>query len=143
MIAVNELRIGNWIKVSRSNVEVRIPDMAVQVAGINVISGICINSNPHLEIPTVFPIHCAPINITEEILIKAGFEKRSHTWKDASVTKQMFINRPFALEYVGNWFLCKISYENLPVLMHGDVLHVHQLQNLWYSLTGQELNIQL
>jgi hypothetical protein len=75
-----------------------------------------------------------PIPLTPEILEKAGFVQQSffvgkiNYWIKgnivySSIDNQIELNNP-------NVFLCKCS-------------HVHQLQNIIYSLTGEELEINL
>jgi hypothetical protein len=70
-----------------------------------------------------------PIELTEEWLLKFGF-------------KQTFISKIHLTFDKGSFHLLKrvnhiqIWYENI------DVKYVHQLQNLYFALTNQELTIQ-
>lgn len=68
----------------------------------------------------------SPILITEEWLIKFGLEKDEG---DVFHTKwfKCFINP--------NGILCLVGYEN----NHQNIKYVHQLQNLYFALTGEEL----
>lgn len=68
-----------------------------------------------------------PIPITEEWLLRFGFQreslKSSWTLNDEEIWDDLPIGR-------------KIIYQNTPVY------YVHQLQNLYYALTGNELEIK-
>lgn len=55
-----------------------------------------------------------PIELTEDWLLKLGFEK----------------------EITNNG---TIYYENENISIEGELKHVHQLQNLYFALTGEEL----
>ena len=80
-----------------------------------------------------------PIPLTEEWLVKFGFEE-----KDSR--KNRFINRAdFELEFQGD----KVAYcvwggEDAPHLTQffGHCKYVHQLQNLYFALTNEELTIK-
>lgn len=70
-----------------------------------------------------------PIPLTEEWLLKFGFEKTQYYW----LKKYIILNLDFEfcttngegdLTYIGNG----VSYK-----------YVHQLQNLYFALTGEEL----
>lgn len=69
-----------------------------------------------------------PIPITEKWLIKFGFEESD--WAGGCFIKEsIFIDlSDFECGYKKNWFDVKIKY-------------VHQLQNLYFSLTQKELTI--
>jgi hypothetical protein len=78
------------------------------------------------------PINCIePIELTEEWLLRLGFEK---------IETEFFID---------DWFLY-ISYHegSCHILMLRDdyyfntIQYVHQLQNLYFALTGQELEVK-
>lgn len=75
-----------------------------------------------------------PIPLTEEWLLKLGFEKDTHTHK---------WSLPFNLQKVE----CSFEIDNKftryfqPDFMATDIIYVHQLQNLYYALTGQELTL--
>lgn len=82
-----------------------------------------------------------PITLTEEILLKSGFE----------ITK----NDEYPFKYVINKGMRnEVEIEDLNsttcfVLSHGrrfsvvKIKHLHQLQNLYFALTGTELKIEL
>lgn len=84
-----------------------------------------------------------PIPLTEEILLKAGFEKKVTECKDFRVDITHYqkdkhyvylIPDGFEFEYEtghGRVNLCKVKK------------YVHELQNLYFALTGEELKIDL
>lgn len=135
MIKANELRVGNW--VNRNDLD-----------GVYTVRSVCIDRvHPInlIERDSVKNINwaceCAlselePIPLTPEILEKAGFEEdKLHEcyviWNSVSnVAIEFFDNQ---LQLVG-----QNSAEEI-----GHIKHLHQLQNLYFALTGEELNINL
>jgi len=111
----NELRIGNWINHKYSP-----PSFIVSVINTfneNTVNGI------ELE-------DCEPITLTEEWLLKFGFEKSG----------EPYIIENFAVEENGlNWYLYMYDEENGCDVNIGIIQYVHQLQNLYFALTGEEL----
>jgi hypothetical protein len=84
-----------------------------------------------------------PIPLTEEWLLKFGFEKRSKE-------KEFFIEHFYILGYtVVNRSQWKkdMSLEGFGITecdnyIPADIKYVHQLQNLYYALTQKELNYE-
>lgn len=79
-----------------------------------------------------------PIQLTEEILIKAGFEK------DDSGMFSIFIDEEEdvfygVMNFIGFAYYVD-RYDKNPLIY---VKYLHQLQNLFYSLTGTELKISI
>lgn len=143
MIDVKELRIGNYVLAYNTNYdahEVR------RVFGINGKSAslekleICIQGGQLKKIPIdpqgryVFTANpCVeqcmfPIPITEYILLKCGFEKKE--WGSATVYYHHLI------ELDEHFCLKGVDY-NI------QVKSLHQLQNLYFYLTGSELEVYL
>ena len=73
-----------------------------------------------------------PIELTEEILLKCGFEKHFELDNVLCLLGFSIEDRSgkFNLFYNGACVVPSIKY-------------LHQLQNLYFALTGEELNIQL
>lgn len=122
MVKANELRIGNLLLMTFEGV---IEAMTARSIGyINTA-----NNKGHTH-----PFE--PILLTEEILIKAGFEK---------------IDYPNFQLKIGNLKLkCRIQgainvcYSELEDIYLGDrIKYVHDLQNFYFALRGTELNITL
>jgi len=87
-----------------------------------------------------------PIPLTEEWLLKFGFEKYSH---------EIYKSRKWSLKesaFVSDWFYIKNekSSPQKKKMFQGfrfgkklsSLEHVHQLQNLYFALTGEELTIK-
>ncbi len=118
-----ELRIGNWIKT--------VTNREVQVAA-----------------PTLFDFHdydFHPIPLTEEWLVKLGFrmhegnQYRKYYLIDEDDFQKAFevsLNPPGTIDYC---FTPRLQYGNRIDLR---IDFVHQLQNLYFALTGQELTIK-
>lgn len=126
MMNANELRIGNWIFDSED------APHYFQIEEIKIVSD---NLHAVYRNGSTTCAEPQPIPLTEEILLKCGFEENS------------------AGDYVLNDFLLgyiteddNIQYEHTnPLMKWGiiNVLYVHQLQNLYFALTGEELIINI
>jgi len=124
MIAANELRIGNWVNDNMpfdNYFQIgELADSTARPKGGNLRGYDELN----------------PIPVTPEILLKAGFvEKEDWFYKRNFFLGYISTDNHFQTEYKmagveGDWKLLNIKY-------------LHQLQNLYFALTGQELNIQL
>jgi len=120
---VNELRIGNLVNVC-DNDEIL---TGVFKSGVNFGEhGYCAN----------IPGFIKPIPLTEEWLVKFGFKysKRAEVWYfgENPVTKDWMITI--------KW----IDGEEYPFYENGHfkVKYVHQLQNLYFALTGEDLELK-
>jgi hypothetical protein len=109
-----ELRIGN--NVLRHGVVVNV--------GARSIFDIWDNSGINI-------LGYKPIPLTEEWLIKLGFEK-TEGWDDM-IFWRIHVN--------GQTFDLEENLQGYEYDMWIIVRHVHQLQNLFYSLTGTELSL--
>ena len=81
---------------------------------------------------------CFPIKITPAILAGCGFKHEFGDWYINRPAEGIDEGLPF-LRYRhadGNWYLEKIRLWSQP-------LYVHQLQNLFYALSNEELRIHL
>ena len=118
MLQANELRIGNLVEYYDGRF--------IQVDG-NVI----------LALVTV-PNYADPIKLTPDIFIKCGFEFDRYA-PDYS----LIVNRSWVLLF-NNEKGFRIADFNDDYYKNGcNVNFLHQLQNLYFALTGEELNIQL
>ena len=109
-----ELRIGNLIFIPATK----------QIATITAISklGVFVNDNIIGALPFA---EIEPIPLTEEWLLKLGYTKLSNS---------SFIDSGHGIWICNGLFMCD---------KNGIVLkHVHQLQNLYFALTNQELTIK-
>lgn len=139
MIAASELRFGNW--VDTTNVEAH-PWQTGQIGQLLANSvGILRKGQSSFDGGTYDQIK--PIPLTEEWLLKCGFELKEAT-----------LNRLFVLEHTKDEIL-EVCFDGGVRLWNGKsnwaqhydslwrhIKYVHQLQNLYFALTGQELTFK-
>ena len=114
----NELRIGNYIFADLYN------DKYILVESICSKNEDIFNSECG-EIPLT---SLKPIPLTEEILLKCGYFKLEHL-------DTHFVIKGHTIWICNDMFLCE---------KNGVILkHLHQLQNLYFALTNNELKIEL
>ena len=116
MIDVKELRIGNLINSEEFNAPAYIK-VDLEIMGRLLIKDDCYNLQP--------------IPITEELLLKLGFQVFPWGW--VKLSKNDF---GFRLNLGNTIFHYEIS-GNYPV----KIKYLHQLQNLYFDLTREELNL--
>ena len=115
MIKSNELRIGNWVSYLGAIVQLDRHDLSDLF-------------NPSID---MYEMDLEPIELTEEILLKCGFEF-SHITGDERVFSNKKIN------------LLINAYDNNIIKFNVFIIkHLHQLQNLYFALTNKELEINL
>ena len=120
----NELRIGNYLAASDG---ILCEVIAIELDGYKTKPVNPIQSIPVFQIGDIIKPRL-PIPLTEEWLIKFGFESScddgySCDWDYKKITiceQESFIEDTTGVE----------------------IKHVHQLQNLYFALTGEELEIQ-
>lgn len=129
MINPKELRIGNYVMAKRIATE---PAIQICVAGI---VGIIVYVNKH----TNEAIGChllEPIHLTPELLEKCGFKEFG-----ACYTTQNGRIRISVIKEDNGVGISDEIWNNQHVFKH--IHYLHQLQNLYYCLTGQELTVNL
>lgn len=114
MIQANELRIGNWVISAKTDEPFKVD-----------------------EIPNNAKITATPIPLTEDILMKCEFYVSTGT-----VGPIYTIDDIPALEILFDTHneVWSVSYGDL---LLAEINSLHQLQNLFFALTGEELNIEL
>ena len=110
----SELRIGNWVQFRHTEIPVRIT-LGDFVREYN---------DEHLE-------NYEPIPLTEQWLVKFGSDSVGCIKLPTGSTLQITMNKYGCVIWNGNLSEC---------VEIGDCNHVHQLQNLYFALTGEELN---
>ena len=140
MIQANELRIGNWIEDRDTG----------RIGVVSLISKEEVVLNLKKSRVWLYFEDLKPIPLTEEILLKCGFEKvevEVDEYYDCSYEKQL--NSDVFISYADD-FSCSLFGDKCDSLKAYGVLPdwqstntVHGLQNLHYILTGQELKIEL
>jgi len=130
----NELRIGNYINYFTKMVKV-IGVSKSMLDGSSVvgkISGIFIADNGNvINDPDAFD----GIPLTEEWLLKFGINpKKCRIVGQAQIGFSIIPNEGTSAFY--------IDYMQDEVTLHAPLDYLHQLQNLYFALTGQELEIK-
>lgn len=122
-MTLKELRLGNWVRITDYyntpiNVEARGKYHQFTFSDAKIIQ--------YLE----------PIPLSEELLLKCGFEKNK-TRDDKGVY-------PF---FRKSNFRCRLMLGVLSLKeykdRHQDIKYLHQLQNIYFSLVGEELEVNL
>lgn len=117
MISANEIRIGNWVY-----------DLLETPLQVEVL----INIPQHLM---------NPIPLTPELLLKCGFKS---AWSDTHFTHYNFNALRISMCIKKSEGICKTELGVFYYLSHGpQYKHLHQLQNLYFALTGEELIVNL
>ena len=129
-IKAKDLRIGNLHKTN----EISIPRLQIHSA---VVSGTAYASISAYGIHLVDANEMVfePIHITEEWLVRLGFEKIKYGWFEKIFHTDCYMAF-ISGDKNGYTEVCLFPYEN-----HFRWQYVHQLQNAYYSLTGEELTI--
>lgn len=125
MIDPKEVRVGNWV---------------IKITGTDI------NTELFFEYKTIaldeyyysFAKVCFPIKITTAILGTSGFKQKFGDWYVNRPADGIEEGLPFLIyNHIDScWYLEKMKLWSQPI-------YVHQLQNLYYALSNEELNIQL
>lgn len=117
---VKELRINNWFNLNGK-------DFYIDLKMLYAIS----SGNPDYDLQKINPI---PIN--KEWLEKFGFKKtRFSRWENYNL-----ITYGYGFMF-GEWDKVILSMDESSEIFVHDVQYVHQLQNLYFALTGNELTL--
>lgn len=114
MIKANELRLGNYFFDEDGNEK--------KIGYSDLVS------------LTITVLHFNPIPLTPEILERCGF----NYWQDAIPKPYWKTKKGFPLYTTKDYFIVRdLTHTNM-----GKVKYLHQLQNLYHALTGEELEIK-
>ena len=125
----NELRLGNYIYW---NIPYKMETKTIHK--VVLINEKTINTNPislGLDICDYLPIP-----LTEDWLIKFGFEKTDMDFYNITLPDKYKVYLSCTM-ILGRFEVCQSSYGFCV-----DCKYVHQLQNLYFALTGKELTIK-
>lgn len=131
-MGVNELRIGNYVTLE---------EKVTKILGIKNEKVELLNYAKWVEL-----IKIKPILLTEEILLKYGFKK--YDKGESYDLNELYDNNSCISLSIrhDNLFFITIyndNYNESSSLKLTHIKHLHQLQNLYFSLTNQELEIKL
>ena len=119
---VRELRLGNYVDNNVEIFKLEAKDLIFLLAF----------DNEH---------YANPIPLTEEWLLKFGFEKEidcgSEYW-----TIQIGNNLHLTISLEDNTAGIDLNWKSQGSLIWMMVKHIHTLQNVYYSLTGEELEVK-
>lgn len=117
MIKATDVRVGNWI-LDHANK----PQLVTGIQGWHVMDNAA-----------------SGISLTPEILEKCGFTLFE------SIFDELFMNDKLGIRFKPVENIVEVSYRfetvEYPTYLR-DLEFLHQLQNLYYALTGKELNYQ-
>lgn len=137
MIDTKEIKLDNWLYLTPSNMFVKVSQVGRREIRPNDSKGLMVPAE-----------HFEPILLTEDILLKCGFETsdfyKTHYFKyeniDNNLRGDVFcfnIDRNTDLFNTGK----TLSFSFRPFSLH--LKYLHQLQNLYFEITGRELEINL
>lgn len=127
-----DLRIGNYVNhydpINGTNI--------YEVFNIRKGGGVSLDNKGQLASCTVKDIE--PIELTEELLVKLGFEGEMYEFcllaDDANIAVNLIEHR-VDISFFGN---CEAE-----LLIKYNIKYLHQLQNALYLLTNEELEVEL
>ena len=80
--------------------------------------------------------YCFPIKLSSFILSKCGFTYNEGDWLINDDIEKPYHDVPFLIYRTKGWYLNEYFLKAQP-------LYLHQIQNLYYTLTGKELKVVL
>lgn len=153
MINIREIRIGNWVSTDGIPFDTTIGSF-YEVKGIIdfmndkntvAITADGIHANYAGGIKTD---HLVPIPINEEILLKCGFNYSSNHIYEYKNNGNILFDEPNDWNNISKYPIGIFGgHGNIAYTPMGEVIirciYLHQLQNMYYAITGDELKIEL
>ena len=157
MIQANELRIGNLVTLNNEKYHPRVSGETLMVTAINQTRGFenekthgvslehtNQKKNTYYDSYSQFVCYVEPIALTEEWLLKFGFEKDEYQ-------PNLYKLGCFEIVYACAWNKktpqYHIAYDSERDIYKNPIWEgfdcVHQLQNLYFALTGEEIEINI
>ena len=129
-----ELRLGNWVEQPND--------------GVTRVTAVLNDLQIKTETGYVDK-YCRPIPLTEEWLLKFGFEKVVYDSEKHGYETEYYLEKKDVFFVYCDDFSLGIygsvrDYEGNSLAIippHENINHVHQLQNLYFALTGKELEL--
>lgn len=132
MIQANELRVGNYV----ASDHFKDRDVIVKVRLIGQEQAI-VEHPSGLSEPMLYQGEMRGIKLTEEILLKCGFN-----YKDGEYVKGLWkLAADYPKEEVVGYglFIKRLDWTRTN---ENSITYLHQLQNLFFGITGHELEIK-
>jgi hypothetical protein len=129
----SEFRIGNWLLIPGLNKYLKV--VAIFNSHFRCEDSNCISYEESIR------VNYQPIPLTPEILVKCGFENKSKT------TDYYFFINGYGWDInIGgarkSMYPCIMGESGLEAFGN-ELKFLHQLQNLYFALTGTELEVNL
>ena len=129
-----ELRIGNYLELQ---------EIIFKVISIDGRDNSIIAESINKECPSIITEIPKPIPLTEEWLLKFGFHQQIGFIK--FIGEKYTNSFEVAHNSLDKWYCYFRNFNKGEqddfVLLRNDLKYVHQLQNLYFELTGKELTI--
>ena len=129
MIQPNELRLGNYVQDNSWHVVAKITAITESYIKYEDLDGRKYSSSVSKD-------YLQPIELTNEWLVRLGANK-------GRLREYRFVDQPILLAECstlkGQWFVY-VSFSGRFESLH-KIQYVHQLQNLFFALTGEELKL--
>lgn len=125
-IKINELRVGNYVGIAEFMNFKIVQVSEIRKERILVESKVGIFSSKNHKI--------IPIELTEELLLKCGFERvfTNDYWYQIRIGDKRLLVSILGNIEIEKWDRTMINFLSI-------CQYIHQLQNLFFSLTGEEL----
>ena len=152
---IEDLRIGNLVSVNNKQFHPNLKGAILRVTGLNERSSngvieTSVNLECERETYSQFIEYIEPIPLTEHLLVDNGFEKSSHYNAYMHYDLEVIIK---ANDGKGYWKLdhfSKIHDGKLYLTSEAEytvserpIEYIHQLQNIFFILSGKEIDIKL
>ena len=124
MIKANELRIGNMLHFPFTNEKVEVLGINAHVENFKIINSISFKKESNLYCEKISVLK--PIPLTEEWLLRFGFDV-SEGFKNSYILNSVEIYLQDGL------YWCDFGNDRV------EVKTIHQLQNLYFTLTNKEI----
>ena len=131
-MTIRELMIGNWVK-NKNGVPERV--ISINEAIIQVDSNSSNVSDHHVS-------NFSGIDLTPEILKKAGFENGIGSKIILPLKKDKYTCYLW-LEFIDDRVYLLTADDGHDYHLVDDINHLHRLQNVYFALTGKELQVDL
>ena len=127
---VNELRIGNYLKSLNGHI-VTVTRIELEKASVE---------SKTLEAPVITTYdYLQPIELSADIFEKNGFSVLASDDHPLYYHEKLASTIYFEYSSPGVYSLCFSNDEGITIDVLRSIRHVHELQNIFYALTGFEL----
>lgn len=131
MIDVKELRIGNYVYLQNSKTPYKITEVGYREIEYPRYEASGISTEAVFR---TYVDNLNPIPISEELLLKCGFREEERSFYRADLGNVSFNQYGYYIH------LKECSSEAIRVIK---ITSLHKLQNLYFAMTGKELEVSL